>query len=76
MRASKTILSILNTGFDKINRGGRVMVLDEKAAEKIYNQFCLIESDEDTYKIAFDTEMGISKDFLSPGNRWLAPMYI
>ena len=59
MRASKTILSIL--GSDKINRGDRVMVLDEQAAEKLNKQFYLIESDEDTYKIAFDTEMGISK---------------
>ena len=30
MRASKTILSILHRGFDKIKLGGRVMVLDEK----------------------------------------------
>ena len=37
MRASKTILSILHRGFDKIKHGGRVMVLDEKAAEKLYN---------------------------------------
>ena len=36
MRASKTILSILHRGFDKIKQGGRVMVLDEKAAEKLY----------------------------------------
>ena len=35
MRASKTILSILNRGFDKIKQGGRVMVLDEKSAIKI-----------------------------------------
>ena len=34
MRASKTILSILHRGFDKIKQGFRVMVLDEKAAEK------------------------------------------
>ena len=36
MRASKTILSILHRGFDKIKQGGRVMVLDEKSAEKLY----------------------------------------
>ena len=36
MRASKTILLILHTGFDKIKQGGRVMVLDEKLAEKLY----------------------------------------
>ena len=37
MRASKTILSILHRGFDKIKQGGRVMVLDEKASQKLYN---------------------------------------
>ena len=36
MRASKTILSILHRGFDKIKQGGRVMALDEKSAEKLY----------------------------------------
>ena len=35
MRASKTILSILHRGFDKTKQGGRVMVLDEKSAEKL-----------------------------------------
>ena len=49
------------------------MVLDEKAAEKLYNQLQLIESDEGTYKIAFENERGALKDILSPGNRWLAP---
>ena len=29
MRASKTILSILYRGFDKIKQGGKVMVSDE-----------------------------------------------
>ena len=29
MRASKTIISIVHRGFDKIKEGGRVMVLDE-----------------------------------------------
>ena len=72
MRASKTILSILHGGFDNIKQGDRVMVLDEKAAEKLYNQLRLIESDEGTYKIAFENERGILKDVLSPGNRWLA----
>ena len=65
MRASKTILSILHRGFDKIKQGGRVMVLDEKAAEKLYNRLCLIESDEGTYKIAFEDENGTLKD-ISP----------
>ena len=37
MRASKTIISILHRGFDKIKAGGRVMVLDEKSAEKLCN---------------------------------------
>ena len=37
MRASKTILSILHGGFNKIKQGGRVMVLNEKAAEKLHN---------------------------------------
>ena len=30
MRASKTILSILHRGFDKIKQDGKVMVLDKK----------------------------------------------
>ena len=34
MRTSKTILSILHRGFNKIKQGGRVMVLDENAANK------------------------------------------
>ena len=49
------------------------MVLDEKAPEKLYNRLHLIESDEGTYKIAFENERGTLKDILSPGNRWLAP---
>ena len=73
MRASKTILSILHRGFDKIKLGGRVMVLDEKSAERLYNRLCLEKSDEGTYKIAFENESGVYKDILSPGNRWLAP---
>ena len=32
-----------------------------------------IESDEGTYKIAFENKRGTLKDVLSPGNRWLAP---
>ena len=73
MRASKTILSILHRGFDKIKQGSRVMILDEKASEKLYNRLRLIESDEGTYKIAFQNESGTLKDVLSPGNRWLTP---
>ena len=37
MRASKTILSILHRGFNKIKQSGRVMVSDEKSTEKLYN---------------------------------------
>ena len=73
MRASKTILSILHRGFDKIKQDGKVMVLDEKSAEKLYNQLHLVESNEGTYKVAFENESGTYKDILSPGNRWLAP---
>ena len=73
MRASKTILSILHRGFDKIKQGGRVMVLDGKSAEKLYSRLRLVESDEGTYKVAFENESGTFKDILSPGNRWLAP---
>ena len=58
MRASKTILSILHRGFDKIKQDGRVMVLDEKSAEKLYSRLRLVESDEGTYKIAFEKESG------------------
>ena len=73
MRASKTILSILHRGFDKIKQGGRVMVLDGKSAEKLYSHLRLVESDEGTYKVAFENESGTLKDILSPGNRWQAP---
>ena len=73
MRASKTIISILHRGFDKIKEGGRVMVLDGKSAEKLYNRLRLEKSDGDTYKVAFENESGTYKDILSPGTRWLAP---
>ena len=73
MRASKTILSILLRGFDKIKQDSRVMVLDERSAEKLYNQLRLVKSDEGTYKIVFENESGKYKDILSPGNRWLTP---
>ena len=73
MRTSKTILSILHRGFDKIKQDGRVMVSDEKSAEKLYSRLRLVGSDEGTYKIAFENESGTYKDILSPGNRWLAP---
>ena len=73
MRTSKTILSILHKGFGKIKQDGRVMVLDQQSAERLYNRLRSIESDEGTYKIAFENESGALKDILSPGNRWLAP---
>ena len=73
MRASKTIISILHRGFDKIKEDGRVMVIDEKSAEKLYSRLHLVESDKRTYKIAFENESGTSKDILSPTNRWLVP---
>ena len=73
MRASKTILSILHRGFDKIKQGGRFMDLDQQSAERLYNRLRLEKSDEGTYKIAFENESGTLKDVLSPGNRWLTP---
>ena len=73
MRASKTIISILHRGFDKIKQDSRVMVLDEKSAEKLLSRLHLVESDERTYKIAFENESGTYKDILSPTNRWLVP---
>ena len=73
MRASKTIISILHRGFDKIKQDGKVMVLDEKSAEKLYSRLRLAVTDEGTYKIAFENESGTYKDILSPTNRWLAP---
>ena len=73
MRASKTIISILHRGFDKIKEDGRVMVIDEKSAEKLYSRLRLVESDEDTYKVAFENDSKTLKDVLSPGNRWQAP---
>ena len=73
MRASKTILSILHKGFDKIKQDGRVMVLDQQSAEILYDQLRLVESDKGTYKITFKSERGTNKDILSPGNRWLKP---
>ena len=69
MRASKTILSILHRGFEKIKWGGRGMVLDEKSAERLYNRLRFMESNESTYKVAFENESGTFKDILSPGNR-------
>ena len=73
MRASKTILSILHRGFDKIKQDGRVMVLDQQSAKKLYIRLRLGKSDEGAYKMFFENESGVFKEILSPGNRWLAP---
>ena len=73
MRALKTIISILHRGFDKIKQDGKVMVLDEKSAEKLYSRLRLVESDEGTYKVAFENDSKKYKDILTPGNKWLVP---
>ena len=71
MRASKTIISILHRGFNKIKQDGKVMVIDEKSSKKLYNRLRLVETDEGTYKVAFENDSKKYKDILSPGNRWL-----
>ena len=73
MRALKMILSILHRGFNKIKQDGKVAVLDQQSAEKLYNRLRLVETDEGTFKVAFENESGTYKDILSPTNRWLAP---
>ena len=73
MRASKTIISILHRGFEKIKQDGKVMVLDEKSAEKLYSRLHLVESDEGTYKVAFENDSKKYKDILSPANKWQVP---
>ena len=73
MRALKTIISILHRGFNKIKQDGKVMMLDQQSAEKLYNRLHLDKSDGDTYKIAFENESGTYKDILSPTNKWQVP---
>ena len=73
MRALKTIISILHRGFDKIKQDGKVMILDEKSAEKLYNRLHLVESNDGTYKVAFENDSKKYKDILSPTNKWQAP---
>ena len=73
MRASKTIISILHRGFDKIKQDGKVMMLDQQSAEILYYKLRLAVTDEGTYKIAFENESGTYKDILSPTNKWLVP---
>ena len=48
------------------------MVLDEKSAEKLFDQLYLVKS-EDTHKVAFENDSKTLKDILSPTNRWLVP---
>ena len=48
------------------------MVLDGKSAEKLYSRLPSVESNEHTYKIAFQNKRGTYIDILSPTNRWLA----
>ena len=73
MRASKTIISILHRGFDKIKQDGKVMVMDEKSSKKLYSRLHLVESDDGTYKVAFENDSKKYKDILTPTNRWLVP---
>ena len=49
------------------------MVIDEKSSKKLYNRLRLVETDEGTYKVAFENDSKKYKDILSPTNRWLAP---
>ena len=49
------------------------MVLDEKSAEKLYSRLHLVESDEGTYKVAFENDSKKYKDILSPTNKWQVP---
>ena len=73
MRAWKTIISILHRGFNKIKQEGKIMVLDQQSAEKLFDRLRLVETDEGTYKFAFANERGTNINILSPGNRWLEP---
>ena len=44
-----------------------------KSQLRNYSHLHLLESDEGTYKIAFENKSGTYKDILSPTNRWLVP---
>ena len=50
----------------------KVLVLDGKSAEKLYDQLYLVKS-KGTYKVAFENDSKKYKDMLSPTNRWLVP---
>ena len=58
MRPSKTILSILHKGFDKIKQDGRVMVSDQQSAERLYNRLRLVESDEVLTRLLLRMKVG------------------
>ena len=79
MRASKMILSILHRGFNKIKQDGKVMILDQQSAEKLYNQLRLVETNEGTYKIAFENgkkfvrDMGFDVDRPRTGTKSKVP---
>ena len=49
------------------------MVLDEKSVEKLYSRLHLVESDEGTYKVAFENDSKKYEDIPSPTNRWQVP---
>ena len=49
------------------------MVMDEKSSKKLYNRLHLVESDEGTYKVAFENDSKKYKDILTPTNKWLVP---
>ena len=66
------MISILHRRFDQIKQDGRVMVLDEKSAEKLYDRLYLVKS-EGTHKVAFENDSKTHKDILSPTHRWLVP---
>ena len=51
-----------------MKQGGRVMILDEKSTEKLYNRLRLEESDESTYKIAFENEKGNTSPSFTKGS--------
>ena len=64
---------LVHRGFNKIKQEGKVMVLDQQSAEKLFYRLRLVETDEGTYEVAFANERGTNKNILSPGNRWLEP---
>ena len=57
MRASKLIVSILHRGFDKIKEDGRVMVIDEKSAEKLFNRLYLVKKQKVLTRLLLRTKV-------------------